>query len=255
MSLKNPPIVEMWIEFDFEPNPSGAVQPAVQFLQEYADQYPKLEILHEDRLEFRQVSSQQLPQVVGRQVSIKHIRAHDEEGTSWLQVTPNQLVCSFLRRGEKYPGFDSLSKESLAKFTRYVALCSPVKLRNAAIHYVDAIDVPAPASGEIRLADYFALGLDLPADPFGDQLSYLVRTTLRPPDGTGSLEIQMQFDSFDQEQHLFRFRMDWHKFCPYDREADPVPVGAKLKDAHESVMRCFRAAFADRTWQLFGPQD
>lgn len=255
MVLTKPPIVEMWIEFNFEPNPSGGVQPAVLFLQEHSEQYPKLEVLREDRLEFRQVSPKQLPEVVGRKVAIMHLRAHDTEGSRWLQVTPTQLVCSFLRLGDKYPGFETLSKDAIAKLGRYVPLCTPVKLRHVAIHYVDVIDIPVPPSGEIRLQDYFSLGLDLPANPFGGQISYLVRTTLRPPDGTGLLEIQLQLDSYVQEQEIFRFRMDWHKVCPYDKEADPEAISAVLKGAHDSVMRCFRASFTNEAWQLFGPQD
>ncbi len=253
MPLSKPPIVEMWIEFNFDPNPVGGHQAAVQFLQEYAEEYPQLEISREDRLEFRQVSPTKLPEVVSQEIAIKHLRAHDVQGTRWLHLTPKQLVCNFLRLGENYPGFEALCSAAVAKLVKYVEICKPVKIRYAAIHYVDVIDVPAPPGGEIKLRDYFTLGLDLPAEPFGSQLSYLIQTTVRPPDGTGPLEIHLQYDPLTTEKGFFRFRMDWHKSRPYDVEVDLGKIPVELKVAHQSVMRCFRAAFTDRTWELFGP--
>jgi uncharacterized protein (TIGR04255 family) len=254
VTLKKPPIVEMWVEFNFDPNPGGGVPAAFEFLRGYAEQYPELEILHEDSLEFRQVSPKKLPEVVRRQVAIQHIRARDAAGSRWLHLTPTQLVCNFLRLGESYPGFSALSEDAVAKLTRYVEVCKPTRLKYVAIHYVDVIEVPMPESGEIQLKDYFTLGLDLPADPFGHQQSYLLRTVVSPSDGTGPLEIQLQFELFVVGDRVWRFRMDWHKSRPYDTEVDLRQIPTDLRKAHEAVMRCFRAAFTNRAWQLFDPQ-
>jgi uncharacterized protein (TIGR04255 family) len=254
--LNKPPIVEMWVEFSFDPNPAdGGLQAAVEFLQKYADQYPELEISQEDRLEFRQVSTTKLPELVRREVAVKHIRAHDKNGFGWVHVTPTQLACGFLRLGVQYPGFTALCDEAVGKLGRYAEVCTPLKLKYAAIHYVDVIEVPVPANGEIELRDYFTLGVDLPAQPFGGQLSYFVRTAVKPPDGTGSLEIQLQLSGVVPDARVFRFRMDWHKSCPYDREVDLGAVAANLRGGHESVMKCFRAAFTDRAWELFDPKE
>ncbi|MCE9566468.1 MAG: TIGR04255 family protein [Planctomycetes bacterium] len=255
MNLNKPPIVEMWVEFLFEPNPNGLVEPALEFIKGFGDQYQKVEIAREDTLEFRQYSPTELPKVVGRTTAISHFRASDVEGTRWLHLTPNHLVCNFLRLGERYPGFANLSQDAVEKLKKYVEQCQPVKIRHAAIHYVDVVDVPITGKNEIQLADYFTLGLDLPTDPFGNQLSYLIRTAVKPTDGTGLLEIQLQNESLAPGGAAFRFRLDWHKFCPYDGEIDPDKISADLKLAHESVMRSFRAVFTERTWKLFEPKD
>lgn len=255
MPLKKPPIVEMWVEFNFDPNPAIEVESAVSFLQEYAQQYPKWEVSQEDRLEFRHISPKKLPELVGRKIAIKHLRAHDEQGSRWLHVTPRQLVCNFIRLGENYPGFSVVAADAVVKLGRYVELCRPLKLRFAAIHYVDVIDVPVSASGKVHLGEYFALGLNLPSEPFGDQVSYLIQTTVVPPDGSGSLEIQLQLDSVVRVREALRFRMDWHKVCQYDAEVDLERISEGLRLAHESVMRCFPAAFTERTWALFEPTD
>jgi uncharacterized protein (TIGR04255 family) len=255
VSLKKPPIVEMWVEFNFDRNPGEEVGRAYAFLQSYSSEYPQLEVTGEDQLEFRQVSPAKIPEIVSRKQSIKHLRVHSGQGNRWLQLTPTQLVCNSLRLGESYPGFDAMSTDAVAKLVRYSEMCGPVKLRFAAIHYVDVIEVPVASSGEVQLEDYFTLGLDVPKDPFGSQLSYLMKTMIRPADGTGHFEVQLQFEQAVSERNVFRFRMDWHKFCPYDGEVDPLRVLQELKRADESVFRCFRAAFTEKAWQLFEPSD
>ena len=97
--------MEMWVEFKFTPPSSNDIGPAVSFLQQYAEEYPQLEILQEDQLEFRHMAPTKLPEVVSRRTATKHLRAHDEKGGRWLHLTPDQLVCSFLRLGNEYPGF------------------------------------------------------------------------------------------------------------------------------------------------------
>jgi uncharacterized protein (TIGR04255 family) len=254
VNLKKPPIVEMWVEFSFEPNPNRSVEPARRFLAEFAGQYPKAEVAQQDTLQFRHVSPTQLPEVVGREVAISHVRISDEPGTRWIHLTPNHLVCNFLRLGDSYPGFKALSEDAVSKLKRFVEVCQPVRIRHAAVHYVDVIDIPLPPAREILLSDYFTLGLDLPSNPFGNQLSYLLRTAVKPGDGTGVLEIQLQNELRGGDAPNLRFRMDWHKLCTYDKEVDPDRIPADLAAAHASVMRCFRAAFTERTWALFEPE-
>jgi uncharacterized protein (TIGR04255 family) len=244
----------MWIEFKFEPGHKGDSTPAYRFLGEFADAFPKVEGAAEDQLAFRQVSPTKPPEVAAHRVVLKHLRAHDKEGSRWLHLTQDQLVCNFLRLGEKYPGFALLSQEAIAKLDRYLEVCTPVRIKHAAIHYVDVIEIPEPVERAILLRDYFTLGVDLPHDPFGNQASYLIRTTALPTDGTGQLDIQLQYEP-PPSKGVFRFRMDWHKLRPYDGEVTPDRIRTDLKEAHESVMRCFRAAFTERTWSLFQPSE
>ncbi len=254
VTLQKPPIVEMWIEFTFEPWPKSSPGTAVVFLQRHAGEYPELELTQEGWLEFREVPSRKLPEVVSKTVAIKHIRARTTDGSRWLQLTPTQLVCNFLKLGDSYPGFAALSAEAVAKLASYVEACRPTKLLGAAIHYVDVIDVPVPEAGEILLRDYFTLGIDLP-DVFGLQGDYLLKTAASPRDGTGPLEIQLLHDIQAARKEALRFRMDWHKSCPYNKDVQPGAILALLQAAHASVMGCFRAAFTERAWQLFSPNE
>lgn len=252
--FNKPPIVEMWVEFKFDPNPDPRVESAVAFLQEFATEFPKITVGEENLFEFRQVSQKKIPELLWS-VAVKHLRTHDADEFRWMHLTQTQLVCTFLRLGEKYPGFEALSHEAVSKFKRYVEVCQPAKLRYTAVHYVDVIDIPVPASGSINLADYFTLGVDLPRDPFGNQVSFLVRTQVVPTDGTGPMEVQLQLDSLVEGARAFRFRLDWHKQCPYDGEIDLERIPVALKLAHESVMRCFPKAFTAATWELFEPKE
>jgi uncharacterized protein (TIGR04255 family) len=255
--LKKPPIVEMWVEFKFElADPNSAIGPAeIQFLREFRQNFPKLRISTKNQLEFRQVSQDAWPEVTGQRTEVTRYTALNADGSRWLHVTRDQFVCNFLRLGDNYPGFAELSKEAVGKLSRYVEVCRPVKLQYAAIHYVDVIVLPASESGEIRLADYFTLGLDLPAESFGDQAAYLIRIGTVPRDGTGVMDVELQMGPPDFKKRLFRFRMDWHKWCPYDGEVDLEKIQKDLEKSHESVMRCFRAAFTEQTWKLFDPSD
>ncbi|MFO1022596.1 MAG: TIGR04255 family protein [Planctomycetales bacterium] len=218
------------------------------------EEFPDQKFTHTITAEFIQRAPTEPPKVENPEVQLERIRAMTKGGEKALQLTKNQLVCNFIRLGQDYPGFSKLNNTAIDLLQRFSDVRGIERVDYAAIHYVDEIRIPFLDSESVDLTHYFTLGVEPPVDPFGNIVGFQIRTQLQPEDGTGPLEIQLKLDRPDRADRALKFRMDWHKWCPYDQAFDAAQLTEILNQGHESVMKCFRASFTEKAWQLFEPQ-
>ncbi|NLY01645.1 MAG: hypothetical protein GXY83_36625 [Rhodopirellula sp.] len=70
IKFRKPPVVEVWISVDFDPNENKReweLELVKQYVERYETELPKLEAVHEQQIQVQETSPQALPKVVGRQ--------------------------------------------------------------------------------------------------------------------------------------------------------------------------------------------
>jgi uncharacterized protein (TIGR04255 family) len=253
-ALKKPPVVEVWIAFDFDPNENKRewdLELVQQYVQRYAADLPKLEAMHEKRVEFRETSPTELPKVVRHTVALKQVRISNSAKSRFLQVGDDHIAYHVVKSADGYPGYATVREETAGKLNDYIDLFQPTRIRSTAIHYVDIIDIPRPADGTINVTDYFVGSADLPENPFGPIAAMAIQYLVQCPVDEGPLFLQLQSLSAPSESNVIRFRMDWHKQSVNVNTIDLPQVFARLDVAHEYMRRCFWASLTERTLALF----
>jgi uncharacterized protein (TIGR04255 family) len=257
VKLNRPPVIQSWIGFTFEPAPqkrSWDLQAAQEFLGRYSGALPHIEAIFSTNYEIAEISPTDRPEITRREVRLDHIRARNSEGTRWVQLADDQLVCNVTRGGGEYPHYPIRRDESLSKLSDYIESFQPVSVRRAELHYVDLIEIPIPPEGQIKLEDYFNLRVEAPQD-FGMTYYYAIRVFLRPPVDGDTLEVRFQTEPSKSDTKTFRFRMDWNMVCANIATLDRDLIVQRLDDAHACLWNYFRASFTEKTWDLFQPSE
>ena len=257
MELNNPPVSQTWIGFAFEKPLQGRpwdLRAASEFLSRFDSSLPHREAIFATQYEIQNLSSARLPKIVNREDQLQQVKAHNPEGTHWLQLVEDRLVFNRTRGSEGYLGFESLLEESLGKLSEYVEYFRPSALRSAELHYVDQIEIPMPTGDTINLQDYFRLRVEIP-DEYGPAWHFSTRLFLHPPVEGDILEVRFQSEGQKPGANAFRFRIDWHMVCSEVGTFDQEVVKGRLTQAHESLAKYFRASVTERTWALFEPSE
>lgn len=256
MRFKNPPVVESWISFDFDPNENkrewdlALVQ---QYAQLYCKELPKLEAIHERQIQVQETSPTDLPKVVAQQERLQFVRLTNEDRSRVLQLGDDQLSCHVLKTGGGYPGYCVVRDEAQQKLDDYTRVFQPSRVRNATLHYLDIIDIPRPKDDKLNLADYFITSTDLPEQPFGNIAALSYQFQIICPVDPGPLLLQLQSIPAKPDANVFRFRMEWHKQSSSVNTLDSTEIWRRLDIAHEYMTECFLAALMPRTLDLFLP--
>lgn len=256
MKFRKPPVVEVWISVDFDPNESKReweMDLVQQYVELYKDELAKLEAVHERQIQVEETSPQKLPKVIGHHVKLQHVRMSNEKPTRVVQIGDDQLSFHVLKEDQIFPGYRIVRDEMQEKLENYARVFQPIRIRDATLHYLDIVDIPRPPSGKIDLKDYFEASIDLPEVPFGPITSFTHRFEVNCPDDLGPLLLQMQTISSPPQSNVFRVRMDWHKQCSAVNTLDFSKVWSRMDVAHGYMRQCFRASFTQRTLELFEP--
>lgn len=254
--FRRPPVVEVWISVDFDPNENKReweLELVKQYVEQYKAELPKLEAVHERQIQVEETSPQELPKVVGHQVRLQFVRMSNEKRTRVLQIGDDQVSFHILKDGQTYPRYGIVREEMQRKLDDYARIFQPSRIRDATLHYLDIIDIPQPENGKLELPDYFVASLDLPEEPFGLIAGFAHRFQLACPVDAGPLLLQWQAVPSPPESKVFRFRMDWHKQCSAVNTLDVSQVWTRMDVAHAYIRRCFLASFTSRTLELFEP--
>jgi uncharacterized protein (TIGR04255 family) len=257
LKLANPPIVEVGIGFQFEPDPEK--QPwdlpvAVPFVELFKDSMPYLEVVKNEEIRIEKRSPQGVPEVISGKSSLDHVRAHDEEERQWLEAGNDRMAYRLLRGGKEYPGFESVLEKALEILGRYVQHFRPTAVRRAILNYLDIVKVPAPAGEAIELEDYFQLGVKLPEDPFGPIGEFATQFILPATPGADRLHLAFMTEHKREHGNL-GFQMRWQSICDGIGTLDGDVLRHRLTSAHEHLAKCFRACFTSRGLGLFGGTD
>ncbi|MBS0210426.1 MAG: TIGR04255 family protein [Planctomycetes bacterium] len=254
--FRKPPVVEVWISVEFDPNENKRewqLELVQQYVELYQAELPKLEAVHERQIQVDETSPQALPKVIGQQVRLQFVRMSNGRRTRALQIGDDQLSFHVLKEDQAYPGYRIVRDEMQRKLDDYARIFQPTRIRNATLHYLDIIDIPRPESGEIDLPDYFVASIDLPEEPFGQIGGFAHRFQMACPVDPGPLLLQLQAIPSPPESNVFRFRMDWHKQSAAVNTLDLSQVWSRMDVAHDYMRRCFLASFTQRTLELFDP--
>ena len=256
MILKNPPVIQTWIGFNFEAGsdkPRWELSTASAFLARYGEELPHSEAIFETQYQIQDISIAHRPQIVSREVQLDKARARNAEGTHWLQLADNLMVYNQTKGEVGYLGFAALRDAALDKLDDYLSFFRPSRLISAELHYVDMIEIPIPPDGKIDLEEYFHLRVESPPS-LGLTWHFAARLFLRPRADGDILEVRFQSEPPKTEGNAYRFRIDWHMACT-TAAIDRKFVAARLDGAHECLLENFKASVTDKTWQLFQPSD
>jgi len=252
--LKKPPVVEVWLAIDIEPNPDGlpwGPPLAEEFLRKYRDEFEFVEVEHSQQVRVEQ-SGKGLPHVVEQRIELQRVKAFDQSRTHCLQVARDRVAFNSLRSGTDYPGYEKVYQEAEEKFAHYLHVFRPLSIRSASICYVDIINIPLAGKSSIELSDYFEIGSDLPADPFGPMTQYSVQAVLNCPYDKGPMV--MTFRSLPGRPDFMRFYLECQKQCLSIDGIDLDVVRSRLQVSKDYVSDCFQKSFKPRGWQLFEPE-
>ena len=255
-TLKKPPVVEVWIGFDFDPNEKKRfwdLELVQRYVQRYASEMPKAERVDETQIQVQATTPTELPKVISQQQRLKELRIFDEQKLRVLKIGDDRISFHHLKSGDGYPGYAHVRDATLAKLKDYLGVFQPTRIRNAVIHYVDIVDIPRPPSGKIDVADYFVPSADVPETPFGPVADLSVRLVIACPVDDGPLFLQLRTLATPQESAVHRFRMDWQKVSTGVNTLDLAVVCTRLDVAHEYMTQCFQASLTKRTLALFEP--
>jgi uncharacterized protein (TIGR04255 family) len=256
MKLGKPPIIQAWIEFQFDhaaDRPEWGWPTASAFFDPFQEEYPEREVLAEHQLYIAKIERNQKPWVVEERVDITGMRAFRADQGRYLQLSQDTLVCNFLRTGANgYEGFEPLKREALAKLRAYVHFFRPTRLLRFAMQYVDLVRIPFQQN-QIELKDYFTFAHDLPGEVFGPTLNFLVQYTTRPPGSRDLLEVRLRNEPPDPHGPTGQFRMDWRLMAFEELSFAEDVLGPRLDQAHDRLLDCFRKSFTPQAWALFDP--
>ncbi len=256
--FRKPPVVEVWISIDFDPNVNKRqwdLELVQQYVRQYHLEFPKLEVVHQRQIQVQETSPTDLPKIVAQQVRVESVRLWNATRTRTLQIGDDNLSYHMLKSDEGAPGYRTVREAAQSKLEDYSRTFEPSQIRNATLHYLDIIEIPRPENGKLDLKDYFVPSVDLPEEPFGPISGLSYQFQVMCPVDPGPLFLQLQAMASPPESDVFRFRMEWHKQSSEVNTLDLAQVWARMDIAHEYMRQCFLAAFPQRTLELFEPID
>ncbi len=257
MKFLKPPVVEVWISIDFDPNENKREPLDLRLVQEYMKLYreelPTREALHEQTITVEEVAANELPRVTQKDVRVQSVRLWNPNRSLMVQLGDDQFAFHVLKTPEDTPGYSKVREAAQPKLDEYVRVFQPTQIRHATLHYLDIIDIPRPASGKVNLSDYFPQAVDLPEVPFGPITALNHQFQVMCPVDEGPLFFRLQNLPSPPEQNVFRFRLEWHKQSVDVNTLDLAQVWQRMDVAHDYMWDCFNAALSPSTLNLFEP--
>jgi uncharacterized protein (TIGR04255 family) len=254
LELGNPPVVEVGVEFLFNPDPEKKpwdLGIAEAFLDQFQQFMPHIEYLQAEEIRIDKRNPQGLPEKISGKISLDQVRAHDDEGRHWLQVGNDQMGYRLLRRESNYPGFQAVLEKAFDMLGLYIQHFRPSSVSRMILTYFDIINIATQAGEGIELNDYFMLGVKLPENVFGPLGSFAMQVDF--PETLPSDRLRLLFASGPNEDGKLRFNMRWHTLCSNVDSLDIEDLRHRLATANEHVEKCFFACFTERGLELFSP--
>ena len=187
---------------------------------------------------------------------LERVRMFDQSRKRCLQAGENFLAFNLVRQGADYPGFSPLLKEALLHLRTYEDCFRPQHVRDAALHYVDAIDIRFPPTGPLNAEDYFKLGVTVPKTEDWQILKSateiiidLVRHTGHPDHLVVALHISPDETNAKGE----KVRINWHAVCRELNTLDAAVLTGRLSQVRNVIWRFLQDSVTERLWKTFEP--
>jgi len=247
VNFDNPPVVEAWIEFNFdlsEENILWTEENAVKFIKDNFEDYtPK----HYEYFAKIQVDSNGKPDFSKTDQSFNRIRAYSKDGQYCIQAGRNVLIFNQINIG-RWLGYDNMRDKTFEVLGKYSSYRKIETLLKACLHYRDVIEIPAEDQ-KIELEYYFKIYPHLD-DSFGD-LSHLKLELLLPESCKDGLTFFTLLRIPDTSPKKFKFQMDWH-IVPSDGSIKSFEKARNWLDmVHSDLRKRFEETFTDKTKKLF----
>lgn len=259
MRLRNPPIVEAWIEFHAQGSETEETWPwgLDPFFREIANEYSTIERQVQETYQVVERSPDGAPVQLAIQGELRRVRAFDASRRHCVQVSRDTLVVNLIKGDGPYEGFRHLLPTAMAQFDRFVREFRPRAVMWAALHYTDVVRIPRAPGALSRLEDFFRIGVQVPNEAtwtlgrVAIELSVSLFAGESEPD---ELVIGFRRESPEPDVTEDRFRIDWHAVCTQLNTLSPDALSARLARVHEALKARFRECFTNRTWALFGEE-
>ncbi len=252
-SYNNPPVVETWIAFDFEPQADKVVWDKTQinaFAKARSADFTRMDVLVKEEFNLERTSAKELPKITNRRHIIDVARMFNEDDTRIRQLGEDRIAYNLLRKaGDKYPGFDVLLDEATEFLNQYLEYFKPAGIRLATIHYVDIIDITIGET-PVVLTDYFEFIPDIPKETFGFTVDYQLAFATKCPLDDAPLKTSLALVP-PPDLKTLRLRLDWEKPCPGIDFQSEGNMKDGLRQSKQFMVECFEKIITDKTRELF----
>jgi len=257
VTLAKPPLVEVWMSFRFEPavgSPTWTRDRYRLLLDTFSETHPNVEEMTRHAIQVAASKRGGRPQIKEIAEQILAMRARTEDGLRAIQMGSDELVVNYLRGdGEPYPGFPALLEEAMTCCRRYADCYHPVGVLEAALHYVDLVEIPVPEHRILRSEEYLTLDFRVPEEVFGHFAAFEVKAVVLPPGSKDTVQLSFATVPGRVDDPLRQFRLEWHTASKSSGRMTEEEVRASLQTAHDRLEACFRHAFTAKGWALFEP--
>lgn len=249
----NPPLVEAWIAFDFEPRADKVSWDKSQieaFIKSHSNEIARVEMMVSEKVRIEPANKKELPKITAREQVIDVVRMFNEAETRIKQLGEDRIAYNLLRStNQDYPGFSQLLDEALNYLHQYREFFQPQGIRLATLHYVDVIEIPLGDKPTV-LTDYFNFIPDIPEEKFGLTIGYVLGFVTKCPLDQAPLTTQLAIVPSPNPGTL-RVRLDWEKPCPGLNYQDDSELRAGLNQSKTFMVDCFEWLITNGTRRLF----
>jgi uncharacterized protein (TIGR04255 family) len=243
---KNPPLVEVFSEFFFQPPEGEEWDPFVapSFYRRIEKKFPTRQRVPGGGIEIRVASSGAAPEFQRFGPPTPRYRFISEDGKTLVQLGENLLAVNQL---PPYYGWERYEPVVMESCTLYEKLWKPATLARAAVHYIDKVDLPEV---EVALDRYFNLFPVLP-EGIEQPVTNLTVACEIPGVNTGDILVltMKQQPSANPDGTAFLFQ--WDYVATGGLTLNVTAVREWLNAAHDFLSRLFLSTFTEECRKLF----
>lgn len=251
LRLKNPPLVEIWVEFRFspaDPESDWEVSAAEEFVGTFDGRFKVVEcgisygvqiqtIVREAGRDFRPVDPH---------VSFDALRAVADDSRESMIIGKDKLVSSLVPKSDLQPGYTALKARASEVLDRYLAHFKPTHIVQASLHYRDLVKLPT-VDRLLNPDDYLTIWIKTP-DWVEQPVGRMLLDVSFMPHNDNLLRLRIQ--SLPSTDTFAHFHMDWHLTCQRIESTDRDAIWGRLDQAHDRLLDDFWRSFTPRGQQL-----
>ena len=257
--LGKPPLIEIWIAFEFIPDDPEQHEwdsdAALHFVDSLQCEYPKRNLFNTIEMSFDPVEGTVSPP----RPRFDRLRGSTQDGGQMVQIGADLLVYNLIRKPDFIPGYSRLRDAARPVLDAYIKRFQPQGIKRMLLAYRDIVTIPEQAGNQFDDNVFFELGIRVPqstVEPFaafGPIIGSSLDLTFQP-DETGMLQLRLRGESTELDGQ-YQFRMDWRLVQKDVETNDQDAIWNMLADAHECLLKAFRASFTEAGWALFDPEE
>ena len=260
MRLGKPPVIELWIEFQYaltEDAQEWTLDRARTLINDCFGEKFAIEA-YRSRTDFR-ISDANIEgeAQVQTQITIDRIRATTKEKDRYIQAGKDILVFHVIRTEKEWPYFAKIKPEAIESAEKYGSFMKLSNLESVSLHYRDDIKLPLGEQNMIKLQDYITIFPETPEEEWAIPSDFSISLTLpKLCESTISQLVVETEPAFIEESETGkkyrRLKMDWHATSNISLN-NSSEVEKWLEKAHFDLINAFKNVFTEKGLNLFEP--